>query len=236
MLEGLGKPVVFTGSQIPLAEVRTDARGNLITSMILAGSLQGGEVGIYLNGKLLRGNRAKKVSVGGLDAFESPNFPPLVTAGIDMEVRKDLLRSAPVEENVSVRSLPAGEVVAMRLFPGISAGVLARLPAEPVAGVVRETCGAGNAPVRDSGLLETLRRASERGVVIVNCTQCLRGAVDMSGYETGSALARAGVVSGGDMTVEAAIAKLSYLLSLRLPPEEARRLIAEDLRGELTIG
>lgn len=235
MLEGLDKPVLLTGSQIPLAEVRSDARENLITSMMLAAGGAISEVCLYLNGALLRGNRATKVSVGGFDAFESPNFPLLGRVGVDVSLRHDLLLP-PAPEPLAVRPLAEGRVAALRLFPGMSARLLGRLLDDPIRGVVLETFGAGNAPTRDQELLLALARATERGMVLVNCSQCLRGTVDMSGYATGQALADAGVVSGGDMTAEAALAKLSYLLSLELSGERARELMASNLRGELTTG
>jgi L-asparaginase len=234
MLEGLAKPVLLTGSQIPLAEVRSDARENLITSMMLAATGGHGEVCLYLNGALLRGNRATKVSVGGFDAFESPNFPLLGRAGVEVELRTDLLRQGD-GAGLRVQPLESTRVAALRLFPGISARMVERVLDHPVGGVVLETFGAGNAPARDSRLLEVLRRACEGGIVLVNRTQCLRGAVDMSGYATGRALADAGVVGGGDMTAEAALAKLSYLLSLDLGPREVRGRLALDLRGEMTV-
>jgi L-asparaginase len=233
MLEGLGKPVILTGSQIPLAEVRSDARENLITSMMLAGSGRITEVCLYLNGALLRGNRATKVSVGGFDAFESPNFPLLGEVGVELELRTGLLLAG-TSDRLRVQPIESDSVAAVRLFPGISGRFLARVLDQPLRGAVLETFGAGNAPARDDELLEVLRAASDRGLVLVNCTQCLRGAVDMDGYATGRALAEAGVVSGADMTVEAALAKLSYLLSLGLPPSEVRAGITRNLRGELT--
>lgn len=232
MLEGLAKPVLLTGSQIPLAEVRNDARENLITSMMLAASGRLSEVCLYMNGRLLRGNRATKVSVGGFDAFESPNFPLLAEVGVGVELRSDLL--LPPGDDLVVRPIEGAEVAAVRLFPGISARLLERVFEGELRGVVLETFGAGNAPARDQSLLGALRKASDKGVVIVNCTQCLHGSVDMSGYATGSALSRAGVVSGGDMTVEAALAKLSHLLSLDLPAPRVRSLMSTDLRGELS--
>ena len=232
MLEGLAKPVLLTGSQIALAEVRSDARENLITSMMLAAGTQLSEVCLYMNGRLLRGNRATKVSVGGFDAFESPNFPLLGEVGIGVELRSELL--LPPGDDLVVRPMKGAEVAAIRLFPGISARLLERILEGELRGVVLETFGAGNAPARDEKLLRALREASERGVVVVNCTQCLHGSVDMSGYATGRALSQAGVVSGGDMTVEAALAKLSYLLSLDLPAQRVRAAMATSLRGELS--
>lgn len=232
MLDGLAKPVILTGSQIPLVEIRSDARENLVTSMILATSPQINEVCIYLNGSLLRGNRAKKLSASGFDAFASPNFPPLGTVGVDVKLRPELL--LPPGDGLQVHELLGEQVAALRLFPGISARMLDRMLDEPLRGVVLETFGAGNAPARDGELLASLERASERGIVLVNCTQCIWGAVDMNDYATGSALAAAGVVSGRDMTVEAALTKLSSLFSRGLSAEEVRKEIGINLKGEIS--
>ena len=232
MLEGLDKPVILTGSQIPLAEARSDARENLITSLLLAAHSKVPEVCLYLNGHLLRGNRATKVSSSGFEAFASPNFSPLGSVGVEIEVNRRLLR--PPGDALTVQTLGTAQVVALRLFPGITAEILDNVLQKPVQGLVLETYGAGNAPSNDAALLEVLRAATARGVVIVNCTQCLHGSVDMSDYATGSALREAGVVGGFDMTPEAALTKLVYLLSKGLTVEETRRQVQRDLRGELT--
>lgn len=232
MLGGLEKPVVLTGSQIPLAEVRSDARENLITSMLLAAHYRVPEVCVYFGGLLLRGNRSTKVSSSGFGAFASPNFPPLGRAGVGIELDQSLLHFSPGP--LQVQTLKDVQVAALRLFPGITAESMQNFLLDPVQGLVLETYGAGNAPVNDASLLEVLRAACERGVVIVNCTQCLHGSVDMSGYATGSALAAAGVVSGFDLTPEAALTKLLYLFSRNLGVDEVRRQMGQNLRGELT--
>lgn len=233
LLEGLGKPVVVTGSQVPLGELRSDARENLINSLLLAGGDELSEVCVCFGGRLLRGNRATKVSTGGFDAFDSPNELELARIGVDIEFRPAALRGRRAG-TLKVHQLLDVAVAAIRLFPGISARLLENLLRDPVQGVVLETYGAGNAPSRNAALLAALREASDRGVVVVNITQCLRGRVDMDGYATGSALKRAGVVSGLDMTPEAALAKLIWLLGRGLDVEEVRRLMPTDLRGELT--
>lgn len=232
MLDGLAKPVVLTGSQIPLVEPRNDARENLITSLLLATHPTLAEVTIYLSGSLLRGNRATKVSASGFDAFSSPNAPPLGRIGVNMEIDERALRPAS-GGSLQVAPLHDLEVVTLRLFPGIGPKTLHNILAPPVRGVVLETYGAGNAP-EDPDLLAALAAANERGAVIVNCTQCLRGSVAMESYATGSGLAAAGVVGGGDMTVEAALTKLVVLLSRHADPEQVRREMQRDLRGELT--
>jgi L-asparaginase len=231
MLRGLGKPVVLTGSQIPLCELRTDARENLLTALLLAAADDPiPEVGLYFGGRLLRGCRAVKVSATGFDAFDSPNLPPLAVSGIDVEVAWGLVRrdAAPV-------ALPQrldAAVGALRLFPGLSAELVRNAVREPLQGLVLEAYGAGNAPADDPELLAAIAEASARGVVIVGITQCLRGSVDLGAYATGSSLARAGVVPGADLTLEAAVAKLVYLLST--DPAGARERIGLDLCGELS--
>lgn len=246
LLEGLDKPVIFTGSQIPLVEVRSDGRENLITSMLIAARQPIPEVCLFFGDRLFRGNRATKVSAGGFDAFDSPNFPPLGEVGVDIELRLDLVRRPGLGEESAgagngngepgaprlAEPAPA-EIAVLKLFPGISARVVERVLEPPVTGAVLETYGVGNAP-EDPALLAALEAACGRGVVVVNCTQCLRGGVDMGDYATGGGLRRAGVVGGADMTTEAAVAKLYYLLGRGPDPDEVRRLIPIDLRGELT--
>ncbi len=233
LLEGLDRPVVLTGSQIPLVEVRSDGRENLITSLLLACDPRLREVAVYMNGRLLRGNRSTKVSSFGFDAFDSPNLPPLAEVGVDVAWREELLRPAQPGPLRASRLRPV-PVVALRLFPGITGATLRHVLREPVRGLVLETYGSGNAPSRDADLLSALAEASARGVVIVNVTQCLRGTVRMDAYAAGRGLLDAGVVSGGDMTAEAALAKLSVLLSLDLAPAAIAARMGEDLAGELS--
>jgi L-asparaginase len=230
MLAGLRRPVVLTGSQIPLAEVRSDARENLVTSLLLATAPDLAEVVVYLGGAVLRGNRCTKVSAGGFDAFASPNLPPLADVGVEVRWRRELLRAPGTGPLRSLR-LRDVSVVALRLFPGITGEVLRQVLQDPVRGVVLETYGSGNAP-GDDGLLAALAQATARGVVVVNVTQCLRGEVVMDAYATGRRLQEAGVVSGGDMTAEAALTKLYVLVSQDLTPDEVSRAMLTDLAGE----
>jgi L-asparaginase len=236
MLRGLRMPVVLTGSQIPLAELRTDARENLLTALMIAAAEEPvGEVSLFFGGRLLRGCRAVKVSATGFDAFDSPNFPPLAHAGIDITVDRLVVDSAvQPEKPVPLPQRLDASVGALRLFPGLSAELMRNALREPLQGLVLEAYGAGNAPVDDAELLRAIADATARGVVIVDCTQCLRGTVDLHAYATGSALLRAGVIGGADMTVEAALTKLVYLLSTLRLTSHARDLMGQSLCGELT--
>ena len=237
MLDGLGKTVIVTGSQIPLCEVRNDAQDNLITSLMLAATdFDIPEVCLYFNGQLLRGCRAVKVNADGFNAFASPNYPPLATVGIDIKINRHLVRTNRVAPHMQMREIKGPIVGALRLFPGISARVLDNILQPPLKGLIIETYGAGNGPTRDKDFMRILAEATqERQIVIVDCTQCLQGSVDLGKYATGAALAEAGVISGYDMTVEAALTKLSYLLNIYESPDIVRQEMQKNLRGELTL-
>ncbi len=231
LLQGLGKPVVLTGAQIPLAHLRNDALDNLLGALVIAGHYRIPEVTIFFHHKLLRGNRATKIDAVGLDSFASPNHPLLAEVGVDVDVRWDLVRAP--GETLRVHGSLSPHVAALRLYPGITRVVLENFLRPPLAGLVLETFGSGNAPDRDAELLAALREASDRGVVIVNVTQCLRGRVSPS-YAAGRALMDAGVVPGADMTPEAALTKLAHLLAQDLPIDEVRARASRSLAGELT--
>jgi L-asparaginase len=234
MLNGLGKPVIVTGSQIPLCEVRNDGRENLITSLLIAANYDIPEVCLYFGGKLLRGCRAVKVSADGFAAFASPNVPPLGNVGIDIEINWDLVRKPRPRQKMRVEELASPVVSALRLFPGISPALIGNVLRPPLQGLVLEAYGVGNGPDQDRAFLDVLTEATDRGVVIVDCTQCLEGTVDLGEYLAGSALAVAGVVSGRDMTAEAALAKLYYLFSRGYGVDKVKRELQRNLRGELT--
>ena len=232
LLENLDKTVIVTGSQVPLDHAHNDALGNLLGSLTIAGHFEIPEVCLYFGDKLFRGNRAQKVDAEGFDAFASANFPPLAEVGAEFSVRWELVRRPPPQPlRVHARMNP--NVAALRLFPGITAEILSNFLRPPVEGLVLETYGTGNAPDRRKDIMDALREATGRGVVVVNCTQCTRGMVSAA-YAAGSALAEAGVVGGADMTAEAALAKLGWLLGQGLPRDEVKRRLQADLRGELT--
>ncbi len=237
MLGGLARPVVLTGSQIPLCEPRTDARENLVTSLLLAAREDLPEVGIYCAGRLYRGCRATKWNATGYDAFDSPNYPALAEVGVEIDVRQHLVRRPREGQSpLEVHAMEGPRVGALRLHPGVSAEVLRNLLQPPLQALVLEAFGVGNGPDRDPAFLEVLAEATgrEEPVVVVAVSQCLRGSVRLGQYATGAALAEAGVVGGADMTKEAALAKLHYLLGAGLHAAEVRRRVQQNLRGELT--
>ncbi len=235
LLRGLSRPVVLTGSQLSLIHPRSDGREHIVTSLILAATCAIPEVTVYFGTRLLRGNRAQKVQSDEFLAFDSGNLPPLATVGVSVRVARHLVRPPGPGVRGPVALARRPHVVAVRTFPGITAEVLGAMLAPPTAGVVLETYGAGNFPSTDPALLDVLRRAIDRGVVVVNCSQCHGGAVRQDLYSTGRALAEAGVASGHDMTPEAALTKLYYLLGRGDDPETVRRRVGEDLAGELTV-
>ncbi|WP_196138130.1 asparaginase [Aliikangiella sp. G2MR2-5] len=233
MLEDLSKPVIVTGSQIPWSQMRTDARDNLITSLMLAGNYDIPEVGLYFHNRLYRGNRSRKLDASGFHAFQSPNFPALAEVGTRIQIKEHLLLKEPAKP-LKIQRIAPPKVVILSLFPGFDADMLEKVLDTDIQGLVLMTYGMGNAPSDDKNFLSVLRKASDNGVVVINCTQCYKGTVDMCGYETGHALLDAGVVCGYDMTPEATLTKLSYLLSSELTLEEVKQKMQLNLRGELT--
>lgn len=233
MLEGINKPIILTGSQIPLCEIRSDGRDNLITSLLIAGEGRVNEACLYFGGRLLRGNRATKMSADGLLAFDSPNCPRLAEAGISIRY---LPVPPPPKSEGGVRITPFKNVPigVLKIFPGISFPIFDTLMTEKLRGIVLETFGAGNIPGEGDSLLPIIRRAFNAGSVVTVCSQCPQGTVSLGTYATSSPLKEAGAVSGFDMTTEACVAKLYYLFSQNLSKEEIKQLMEENLRGEIT--
>ncbi|WP_144395237.1 asparaginase [Pleionea sediminis] len=233
MLEDLDKPVIVTGSQIPFGELRSDGRDNLITSVILAASYHIPEVCLFFHDRLYRGNRAQKIDATNFHAFGSPNFPPLAKVGTTIDIDETLLIKANTRP-FNVRKIEPPEIAVVSIFPGMSAQMLDNLLIDPIKGLILQTYGMGNAPSNDKAFLKVIEKATKRGVIVINISQCYRGRVDMQGYETGNRLSQCGVISGFDMTTEAALTKLYYLFSLGLSRNEIAKKMQISLRGEMT--
>ncbi|MBQ8321865.1 MAG: asparaginase [Clostridia bacterium] len=234
ILDGLDKPVVLTGSQIPLSEVRSDGRDNLITSLIIAGDGVVGEVCLYFSGKLLRGNRATKMSADDLVAFDSPNYPHLADVGITIKYNYSAIAEGS-DGGISLKPLSNVPIGVLKVFPGIQFSLFESIMTDKLSGIVLETFGAGNIPGGGGELIPIIKRAFSCGSVVAVCSQCPSGTVSLGAYETSSALKGAGAVSGADMTTEAAVAKLYYLFSIGIDKSEIKERMEQNLRGELTL-
>ena len=241
MLENLGKPVIFTGSQLPIGEPRTDGKENIISAVEIAtakdshGHPMVPEVCICFNSQLLRGNRSVKVNATGFDAFKSPNYPLLATAGINIKYNNSFIHYGyDRRKGLTIHTLLDTRVSVLKLHPGITEqAVRDILLGDGSRAVILETYGSGNAPSRP-WFLSLVREAASRGKILLNVTQCLSGDVDMDIYATGRALKDAGVICGHDITTESALGKLFYLMGEHADNEKVKDLLEKNLKGEIS--
>lgn len=238
LYENLTKPIIFTGSQLPIGDLRTDAKENLITSIQIAGLRHNGkpiitEVGLYFEYKLYRANRTTKINAEHFQAFASPNYPALVESGVFLKVNHAALWKANPRRKMKLHRELNDQVAVVKIFPGINKSFLEHIfSQEDLKGVILETYGSGNAPTED-WFIGILKNAISNGIQVVNVTQCIGGSVAMGQYETSTQLKKIGVVSGKDITTEAALAKIMYLLAQDLSPKVFKTIFETSIRGEM---
>ena len=231
LLEDLCKPIILTGSQLPVGIRRTDAKENLITAIEIAASGNTPEVCVYFEYKLLRGNRSVKINAEHFEAFDSPNFHVLAEAGVHIKYFQKVNYN--IEKSLIVHQQMSASVALLKLYPGIPQELVKKVINSNCRGIVLETFGSGNAST-EVEFLSTLESAIYNGKIILNISQCLAGAVSQGLYETSSQLEKLGVVSGKDMTTEAALTKMMFLLGQDLTTEEIKTKLTNSLRGELS--
>ena len=241
MLEGLMKPIILTGSQLPIGALRTDGKENLLTAIEIAaaknpdGTPVVPEVCVFFHEKLMRGNRTTKISAENFDAFESNNYPVLARSGIEINFNTHYIKPYDSGSVLTPHYTMDSNIIIFSLFPGIGPDIVKKILCSPdIKGIIFRTFGSGNAP-QSTWLTEALTEATKAGKVIVNITQCSTGSVKMHLYETGRQLLEAGIISGKDSTVEAALTKLMYLLGQGLTPEVIRSEMKRSIAGEMTV-
>lgn len=239
MLENLGKPVIFTGSQLPIGLFRTDGRENLITAIEIAAAMENDhpvvpEVCIYFDNKLTRGNRTTKLNAEHFDAFDSPNFPPLAEAGLHLKFFNELIRHPARNRKLHVHKIFDNNVAILKLFPGINRNfVKSVVNTEGLRGLIIETFGSGNAPTY-KWFIDYLRQFIDCGGIILNVTQCHGGSVEMGLYETSRLMLAAGVISGKDLTSEASVTKMMLLLGRYYDRNKVTESLKKSLSGEIS--
>lgn len=241
MLENLTKPVILTGSQLPINQLRTDGKENLITSIEIASAAHADgtaivpEVCIYFSGKLLRGNRATKMNADGFNAFESFNFPHLAEAGVNIIYNEEYILKPDFRKPMTPHFTADPNVVVFSLFPGLQKNIIHHvLDAPELRSIVMRSFGSGNAP-KTPWLIKMLEQAGKRDITVVNISQCLAGSVEMTRYDTGYRLKSTGVISGFDSTVECAVTKLMYLQAKYKDNKTVRECMGHSICGEITI-
>lgn len=238
MFENLNKPIILTGSQLPIGIKRTDAKENLITAIEIAAAKKEGkalvpEVCIYFEYSLFRGNRTRKLNSENFQAFQSPNYPLLAEAGVNLKYNYSVI-NIPSSKHLKIHTELDSNIASLRIFPGITKKILnSILTTKGLKAIILESFGSGNAPT-EAWFLNILKKAIDRGIHIYNITQCVAGRVEQGKYSTSSKLAEIGVIGGADITYEAAIGKLMYVLGKNLSKEKTRNLLSKSLRGEIT--
>jgi len=239
MFKNLSKPIIFTGSQLPIGDLRTDAKENMITAIEIAANQQNNkptiaEVCIYFEYKLYRANRTTKISAEQFEAFNSPNYPDLAESGVHLKFNKHYLLSDVYNEQIVLRKISNKNIVLLKLFPGITEVVVNHIFSMPhIDGIIMEAFGSGNAPT-DKWFIELLQKTLKRNIPIVDVTQCVAGSVVLGKYETSAKLLEMGLINGYDITTEAALTKLMYLLSNANIKDNLKTLFESPLRGEIT--
>ncbi len=240
MIENLDKPIIFTGSQLPIGDLRTDAKENLITAIQIAAARKENdepyikEVGLYFEYKLYRANRTTKISAEQFEAFTSPNYPPLAQSGVHLKFDENLTHKGSEGEKLIVRKNLEDAIVVLKLFPGIIENVVSHILNAPgLKGVILETYGSGNA-LTETWFIDLLKEAISKGIHIVDVTQCIVGSVVLGQYETSMQLEKIGLINGKDITTESAVAKLMYLLGEKLDQADFKIAFETSLRGEMS--